>query len=429
MEFIDNIDKYEYEEFVLSNIYKSHFLQSYLWGEFSYKDKGLIPHYVGIKDGNKIVCATLLLEKKLPLGFSYLYAPRGYVMNMFDEVLLREFTTNIVDYFKSKKVIFIKIDPDIIMSSFDKNDKENIINYNWKDVYNSLLSMGYRHLGFTKNFESSQPRYTFRINMDRPFTDIESDFSKSLKQRIRKAEDYECKVSIGNKDNIKDFYNLMLITENRKGIINHNLKYYEDLYDIFNKENKCNIFLCSINMSKLIDKCNKVIGEIDEKLYNLSKIEKLVDSQKVRKSDLESRRIKTINEIKEYTLYKETYGNEIILNADFVVEYGNKAWGLYAGNHDILTELNSNYLIYKTHIKYYYDKGIKVYDLFGTIGDLSNKSLIGIHEFKKKFGGDYIEFTGEYDYVLNKFMYVVFTKLVPIYRKIIKKIIKVNKKK
>ena len=50
-----------------------------------------------------------------------------------------------------------------------------------------------------------------------------------------------------------------------------------------------------------------------------------------------------------------------------------------------------------------YDKGIKIYDQFGTIGDLSeNNKRLGLHEFKKKFGGDYIEFIGEFDLVNKK---------------------------
>ena len=67
------------------------------------------------------------------------------------------------------------------------------------------------------------------------------------------------------------------------------------------------------------------------------------------------------------------------------------------------------------------EKGLKVYDQFGTIGDLSKENpRFGLHEFKKKFGGDYIEFLGEFDYVTNKLMYFVFTKLVPFYRKMVR---------
>ena len=103
---------------------------------------------------------------------------------------------------------------------------------------------------------------------------------------------------------------------------------------------------------------------------------------------------------------------------------------LYAGNHNILTDSYANYKTYYEHIKYCYEHGIKMYDQFGTIGDLSKDNpRLGLHEFKKKFGGDYVEFTGEFDLVTNKLMYFVFTKLVPIYRSIIKKRAKKEKKK
>ncbi len=104
-----------------------------------------------------------------------------------------------------------------------------------------------------------------------------------------------------------------------------------------------------------------------------------------------------------------------------IIEYSDKAWVLYAGNHNILSETYVNYNTYYEHIKYCKEKGIKIYDQFGTIGDLSpNNPRLGLHEFKKKFGGDYVEFIGEWDYVTNKFMYFVFTKLVPLYRKIVR---------
>jgi peptidoglycan pentaglycine glycine transferase (the first glycine) len=99
------------------------------------------------------------------------------------------------------------------------------------------------------------------------------------------------------------------------------------------------------------------------------------------------------------------------------MEYGDKAWVLYAGNHNIITNSYSNYKTYNEHIKYCYDNGIKMYDQFGTIGDLDpNNPRFGLHDFKKKFGGDYVEFIGEFDLITNKAMYFAFNKLVPIYR-------------
>jgi peptidoglycan pentaglycine glycine transferase (the first glycine) len=71
-----------------------------------------------------------------------------------------------------------------------------------------------------------------------------------------------------------------------------------------------------------------------------------------------------------------------------------------------------------------------MYDQFGTIGDInSNNPRYGLHIFKKKFGGDYVEFMGEFDLVTNKFMYFVFTKLVPIRRKLSRSITKLKRRK
>ena len=71
MEFISNLNKEEYEEFV-SNNKNGHFMQSYDFGQIR-KEKNFIPHYVGIKENNKLICAALLLEKKLIMKYIYFY--------------------------------------------------------------------------------------------------------------------------------------------------------------------------------------------------------------------------------------------------------------------------------------------------------------------------------------------------------------------
>ena len=144
-------------------------------------------------------------------------------------------------------------------------------------------------------------------------------------------------------------------------------------------------------------------------------------SAKNKLKELERELDKVKEDEEKYKGYQKEYGNKITLNAHMIIEYGNKAWVLYAGNENILTETGSNYKVYDEHIKYEKNRGIKVYDQFGTIGDLSKDNpRLGLHEFKKKFGGDYVEFIGEWDYITNKPMYFVFTKLVPLYRKMVR---------
>lgn len=430
MNFISNINKEMYESFVKTNKNKSHFLQSYAWGEFAKKEKNLIPHYVGlINDKNKLLCATLLLQKKLPLGYSYFYAPRGYIIDFTNTELVKEFTKEITKYIKKEKAIFLKIDPDIILNQKDYQNNKITLPYDGYKILESLKSLGFKHLGFTKNFELFQPRYTFRIDLTKTLEEIEEKFSKTTKQRIKKAEELNVEVNIGKQENIKEFFELMKITENRKDFVSHNLSYYQSLYEIWNKDNCCNIFFGRINIEKIINKYKEKQEYLSKEIEELNSIESPSKNQNTRKKELQRQLDKIKSDLEKYSNDLKKYGKSITLNAHFIIEYNDKAWVLYAGNHNILSETGSNYKVYQNHLEYCHTKGLKIYDQFGTIGDLKEDNpLYGLHDFKKKFGGDYIEFIGEFDLITNKLMYFIFTKLVPIYRKIIKNFAKKNNK-
>ena len=418
-----NLEKEKFDNFIFNNEHKSHFLQSQAWGEFSKIKKNLTPHYLGlVNEHDEIVAATLLLEKKLPLNLCYFYAPRGFVIDYNKKEILKIMTQKIVNFAKNKKAIFVKIDPDLVKTSTNYLN-EVTEHEETKKIYDTLKSLGWKHQGFTKNFETMQPRYSFRIDLTQSIEDIEEHFSKTTKQRIAKSLKLDTEVTIGTKNDIKEFYHLMTLTENRKDFISYNEDYYETLYEIFNgnKNGKATLFLGKIHLIKTINALEKNLKTINNQISILP-IDNLSKSAKAKLTELTKQKENIIQEIEKYKEYKKEYGNNITLSAHMIIEYGDKAWVLYAGNHNILSETYVNYNTYYEHIKYCKERGLKIYDQFGTIGDLSKDNpRIGLHEFKKKFGGDYVEFLGEWDFVTNKLMYIVFTKLVPFYRSLVRK--------
>ena len=421
---LKTIDKEEYDNYVRNHQYKSHFLQSLSWGEFAKVKKNLTPHYLGLTtEDNQLVAATLLLEKHLPMNMCYLYAPRGFVIDFNKKELLKTMTKKVVEFAKTRKAIFVKIDPDIIRKSYDYQNEEQELGYDPEVIFDNIKKAGFKHLGFTKNFETSQPRYSFRINLQQSMEDIENHLSKTTKQRIAKSEKLETEVVIGTKNDIKEFYHLMTLTESRKDFISYNEDYYETLYEIFNgnKNSKATLLLGKINFNKTIKSLEKNLKRIVDQISILP-IDNLSKSAKTKLEELRKQKENTQAEINKYKDYAKQYGNEVTLSAHMIIEYGDKAWVLYAGNHNILSETYVNYHTYYEHLRYCKSRGLRIYDQFGTIGDLrEDNPLMGLHEFKRKFGGDYVEFLGEWDYVINPVMYFVFTKLVPIYRNIIKK--------
>ena len=112
---------------------------------------------------------------------------------------------------------------------------------------------------------------------------------------------------------------------------------------------------------------------------------------------------------------------DIVLSSIITVKYGDKVWTVHGGNNSKLMELNGNYLCYYSIMRDAHEEGYKCMDCFGTCGYANpdkDNPIYGIHSFKKRLGGEYTEFIGEFDLITNKFMYSMFKLLIPIYRKI-----------
>lgn len=428
MKFIYDIDKKRYDDFVKTNKHKSHFLQSYAWGQFQAKANKRKAHYVGVEDSKgKLLCATLLLEKSLYLGYSYFYAPRGYVIDFFDDKLLSFFTKELKKYVQSKKGIFVKIDPDFIIAKKNYKDEDIELSYKWEEVFNNLKKLGYKHLGFTKNFETAQPRYTFRIDLKQSEEDIIEHFAKTTKKRIKKSEGFEPEIKVGTIKDLKDFYKLMRSTENRKGFVSYDYEHYEKLFEIYGQDNDVKLFLCYIYPKKVIEKYEAKAKELSDKKKDFDESGKYKQS---RYDELVKQLEDSKEYIKEYQEALDKYGDKILLNAHVIIYYGNKAWALYAGNHEALVDAATNYQTYQYHILDSKRNGYEIYDNFGAVGDLDKDNhLAGLYIMKKGFGGDYIEFLGEFDLITNKLMYFAFKYLIGIYRGVKKKILKRNLKR
>ena len=417
MKFVFDIDKKKYDKFV-KNHSKSHFLQSYIWGSFAKKEKGLMPHYVGLEDkkGN-LLCVSLLLEKKLPLGYSYFYAPRGFVIDYENKELLKEFTLQIRKYAKDKKAIFIKIDPDIQLQSLNMSgEKVDGTDNFWLVDY--LKYLGFKHLGFNKRFEHSQPRYTFRLDLTQGIDSIYKNLHSTTKKVINKGNLYNLEIFKNDVKYIDDFYETMLETSKREGIVPYSKSYYSNFYEMLHKDNNSDIYIVYADIEK-------IQNEQQEKVNNLSiECDNLTSENKKQELKNQINKIeKIINELDEV---KE---KKLPLASIITTKYGNKVWTMHGGNHTYLRNLNANYLIYYEIIKDAVKEGYEKIDFFGTaFNPTPDDPEYGIFLFKSRLGGEYTEFIGEFDLVTNKTMYVLFTKLVPFYRKAVRKIKKIKNK-
>ena len=426
MKLIENLSQEKYEKFCRENKHNSHFLHSYVWGKFQEKERNVIPHYVGYEDDkHKLVAVALLLERKLMLGYTYFYSPRGYVIDYKNKELLKDFTNELKQFAKKRKAIFIKIDPDYKLHDLDiegnildTNNNEDLIPY--------LKSLGYKHLGFNKNFENNQPRYTFRLSLEPSIEEITKNFHPTTKKIINKGNQYNLELIKNDPKTIDDFFETMSQTSDREGIVNHSYKYYKSYYETLHKENMSDLYVVKVDVKKLKDTYQEKIKNLEANIEKMSD-EKYKDSEK--NANKKQEFVNQLNKAKkEYEVIEPIQEKTLTLSAIMTAKYGNKVWTLHGGNNTLLRELNANYFIYYEIIKDAKKENYEIIDFFGTTGNpTTDNPVYGIHLFKKRLGGEYTEFIGELDLIINKPIYYIYKTLVPIRYKIQK--LRYNNKK
>ena len=343
MEIIFNLNEKEYREFTENNK-NTHFLQSYEWGEVS-KLRNLLPIYVGVKEKNKIVATALLLKKQLPMGYSYYYIPRGYTVDYSNLKLVKYLTEEIKKYCKNNKALFFRIDPDIKLHNIDE-DANVIEGNNNYELVEYLIKIGFKRKKLTKYFETMQPRYTFRIPLKNSIEEIESRYTKTTQQRIKKAENSGVIVEIGNKEDIKEFVRLMRITEKRQDFYSHTEEFYQKFYEIFSKKDYVTLYLGKIDIKKTTEKLKSKQEELNKEL-ELIKNDTGKKSNNRRK-ELE-KELESIN--KQLEFFNDKPQEKIVVSSYLTVNYGNKSWALYAANDMDYKNLFANYLVYKNQIR------------------------------------------------------------------------------
>ena len=402
---MDKLTELTYEEYdgFVNTHNKSHFLQSYEWGQFCKDQKGQIPHYVGLKKDGKVVAACLILAKKTPLKYYYGYSPRGFILDYEDFDLIKEFTSLIKDYMKENKYIYIKFDPDIKYQDIDENANPIEGGFNNYKLYDYMLSLGYKHTGFYKNYDGNQPRFTFRINLKRNWEDIEAVFNKSFQKSIRRSYNYE--LEIDNEPNYRAFFELHQKNSDKDDFNAHSEKYFEDFTN--DMKDKVKYFNAYIYPKKLTEKFANEIKDVEKEL----------ETNQKRKKDLEDQLVKLKKDYEEFKNIKE---EKLMVCSSICTYTKNRAWSFFIGNDQLGNTTFAVSRCYYEAIKDAFDNGYEFFDLFGTVGDPNTKvkNLAKLHDFKRKFGDEYVEFIGEFDLVNKKFMYKILPILLKVYRKI-----------
>jgi len=306
-----------------------HILQTSAWGLFK-QNHGWYPKYLLTDDAG-----AQILFRRLPFGLTFGYIPKGPVGKNWEKII-----TEAISLCQQENAFVLYIEPDM----WENEDRSC-----------SLISRG-----FSSSPISIQPRRTMVLSL----MGREEEWLNKMKQKtrynIRLARKKE--VVIKRSNDIKLFNDLIKVTGSRDKFGVHTAQYYEDVFELFSKNQDCVLLIAK---------------------------------------------------------YKKTP-----LAGIMVFARGERAWYFYGASNNLERNRMPTYLLQWEAIRWAASRGCTEYDLWGIPDeepdilekDFMSRSdgLWGVYRFKRGFGGEIKRTAGVYQKVINKPFYTAYSMLMKI---------------
>jgi len=400
MSYIFKIDlsENEYKNY-LNSLEHYCIMQTKAWADVKKDWKSTI---VGMFDGEKLVAASLLLIRILPMGFKIIYSPRGFIIDYNNDMILSNFIDFIKNYAKKIGAYIIRIDPEIIMSENNNGQIKSV--ENGLNVLEKLKNAGFLHNGFAKDFQSyTQPRFYAQYHLFNKNNEKKSD------DEILNSFDKKTRKYIGNytknrgiffenstrTEDIKDFYEISKYTETRQHILLRNQDYFERISRAFGED--CVLFFAKIDLDRFLLYC--------EDLKQKSNNNNANDTEQTQIDD----------DIVQAKKIIEKHGKIVTLSALLTIKSNDTAYLMYSGfNDEIFSKFRTTNQIRFEAMKYFRDleKSCKIFSFMGIDGNLNDP----LSEFKLKFNPEIIEYIGEFELPVKKLSYKLMKNVFPFFK-------------
>ena len=354
------ISKSEHEDFLKTQSNFS-FLQLPNWANVKAEWQG---KSIGFFDNKKLIGVGLLLSRVVPkINYSLWYLPEGPVIQEPYLSQVKPWVLGLKEFAKDKKVFAIKFGPRIVQSIFEKDEIElaiengvqsfDALRNDNSSVINELVAGGCRQQNQEAGFGDFQPRFIFIKEIaTKTDEDLLKEFNQLWRRNIKKAENSQVKVEVSGIEKLEIFHELYKETAKRDRFYPRPLNYFKKMFENLNSD---------------------------------------------------------LSEIRLYLAYQ----NEVPLAATIWIRVKNRVWYSYGASANEGREFKPSNAIQWQMIKDARDSGAEVYDFRGISDSLDqNNHLFGLLRFKLGTGGKAVKYIGEWDLVLNKFIYKLFMLLL-----------------
>ena len=223
------IDEADFRKFADNSPYKS-FYQTPEIAKLR-QQNGWTPYYFGVKNGDKLIAAAMVVARPTFLGKSTFYCPGGPLLEYEDASLVQFFFDRLKKYAKSHNGWLLHIEPYYELIQRGRSGE--------------VVDGGFSHEAAKRNLKaagllpcptSDEPQYAFVMDLaGRTGDQLLADMKRNTRNHVRKAEKKGVQVRELKREELDIFKRITESTSHRRHFQDKPLEYYQQMYDLFHE--------------------------------------------------------------------------------------------------------------------------------------------------------------------------------------------------
>lgn len=365
--------------------------------------------YYGVFKDEKVVAAAMIFGTKKPLGGMEFYAPRGFLGDYCDKKLIDFFVANLKKELGKMGGYVLRIEPNVEYFERDIDGEKVDGGYDNQKAVDNLLENGFRKVKYVEGI--SQITWEFVLPVKgKTRDDILNNMKNNTKRRFRQASTLGIEIKDLKRDEIKEFYDVLCQTADRKNFKTRDLAYFERMYDLFHDRGEVQFVSAVINPKKCIKKLE------EQKKAILAEKPKTIREEHDHNDAIKSVEAR-IRRVKE--AFSDTKEEVVTLSSGMFFTMQPEILHLAGGNVGKYMKLDGQYILQMEMIGRAIDGGYDRYNFYGIPENIdTHPENYGVYEFKRGFSGKVVQLIGEFELPLSSFRYSL-VKVLNKIRKII----------
>ncbi len=337
---------------LIASLKNTHILQTSYWAEIKVLTGWRAEYLKWRDDSGKIIAASLVLIKHLPIidkviDYSIIYVPKGPVLDWNDRATVQQVLFDLKIYGHNKKAVFMKIDPDLVIGNGLPGAENYESDATGQEIQNILISNGWHF-----SAEQIQFRNTILLDLTLGEDELLGRMKQKTRYNIALARRKGVNIRIGSQVDFPLLFSLYAQTALRDGFAIRDEGYYQFVWNtLYNGGNAV-----------------PLIAEVDGKP----------------------------------------------VSAIVLFMFAKRAYYFYGMSSGEQREKMPNHLLQWEAIRYANAHGCLAYDFWGAPDSNDEMDpLWGVYRFKEGFNGRLLAGLGAWDLILHPHFFKVYSQSIP----------------